>query len=115
MLAVFLIKMDNRFRIAVAAVAMAAFFELLTEFQMIIDLTIEDKRGGIILIRDWLMARLHINDAQTTHCHADITRNKETGVIGPPMNDLAVHFLENAALGCPAAIKVENATDSAHS
>jgi hypothetical protein len=114
-LPVFFIKMDNSFCVAVAAVPMAPFFQLLTEFQMIVDLTVEDKCDRIILIRDRLMTRLYVDDAQPAHCHADIVRKKEASVIGTPMNDLAVHFFENAALGCPVTIKVENAADSAHS
>ena len=82
---------------------------------MIVDLAVKDQRDRIILIRDRLMTRLHINDAQPAHGHADIGRMKETGVIGPPMNNLAVHFLKKAAFDFPFAIEVENAANSAHS
>jgi hypothetical protein len=60
------------------------------------------------------VSRSQINDAQPAHGHADIARKIEARVIGSPMNDLAVHFLENAAFNCLVAIEAENATDSTH-
>src|SRR5580692_1891415 len=114
-LAVFFVEMDNCFCIAVAAVSMAEIFEPLTKFLMIINFTVEDYKDRIIFIHYRLMPGLHINDAQPAHCNTDVTRKVEAGVIGPSMDDPAVHFPESALFGCPVAIEVKNAADSAHS
>src|SRR5271166_4371451 len=64
---IFLIEMNDRFGVAARAVVMTLRFKLSSELGVVVNFPIEDDPNIAVLVRNWLMTRLDIDDAQTAH------------------------------------------------
>ena len=54
--------MNDGFSVAVGVKLVSQFFESLAEFEVVVDLAVEDNPGGAILIVNWLLAAFQIDD-----------------------------------------------------
>jgi hypothetical protein len=81
---------------------------------MVIDFAVEDDPKALVLVRDWLMAGLYIDDAEPPHGKTNIPLHEKPIVIGAAMRDLAIHGRENAPVHILTRAGIENAADSAH-
>ena len=50
---------------------MAFSQELLPEFPIVVYLAVENDRQGTILVEDWLIACIEVNDPEAPHAEAD--------------------------------------------
>ena len=112
--AVLFIQVDNRFRVASRAIAVATGFQFGAQLHMVIDFTVEDDPKALVLIRNRLMASLYIDDAEPPHGKSDIPLHEKTVIIGAAMGDLAIHGRENATVHILTRAGTENAADSTH-
>ena len=112
--AVFLVEVDDGFRVAARAIAVPLRLQPSSQFFMVINLAIENDPDILVLVGQRLMAALDVNDAQTPHGEADILLNEETLVVGPSMHDSSVHAGQDVTLDVPVAIGKEDAADPTH-
>src|SRR3972149_12227379 len=64
---------------------MAVFLEIPTNLPVIVDLPIEHDPDRSVLIVDWLMSPLHVDNRQPTHAQRDTITEKIPFVIRPAM------------------------------
>src|SRR2546423_8253807 len=83
--AVLIVGVNDGFCVAVCVKGVAELFQLVAEFAIVIDLTIEDNPGGAVLIVDRLLAAFQIYDRQTTHAQAHALAEVETVFIRATM------------------------------
>ena len=62
--AVFLVQMDDRFRVAPAAIAVTAGLEVVAQVLVVIDFAVEDDPNGFVLITDGLVSGLDVDNAK---------------------------------------------------
>src|ERR1041384_7476310 len=111
--AVQVIRVDDRFGVAVCLEAMSGILELLAEFAVVINLSVEDDPGGAIRVGDRLLAALQINDCETAHRQAHAVIEVKSIFIGPAMMNCFVHAREQLAVD-RRAITTNNSCYATH-
>jgi hypothetical protein len=111
---VFLVQMDDSFRIAPGAIAVAARFEILPQILMVINFTIEDDPNVSVFIAQGLMAGLNVDDAEPSHGQPNVLLDEEAVIVRTAVDDLLVHCGEQVAIHAPGSLGIENTADSAH-
>src|SRR6516164_11027897 len=111
---VFLVEVDDGFRVAPAAIAVPAGFQVWPQLLVIINLAVVNQPDCSIFVRERLLAGLEVDDAQPAHRQAHILGKMETSFIRAPVYDLPVHGLERGAPDLMLGIEIYRATDSAH-
>ncbi len=86
-----IVSVDDRFRVAVGVERVAEFFEFLAEFEIVVDLAVEDDPRAAILIVDGLLAALQIDDGEASHRESDGTVDVKTVLVGTTMPDRLAH------------------------
>src|SRR5207237_2718153 len=91
--------MDDHFRVRLGLEAVPASKQLLTQFDVIVDLTVEDDPDGAVLVAQRLVPTAQVDDRQTAHGHAERTLDVYPFVVGPAMRDERRHSVEESAVG----------------
>src|SRR5712671_353987 len=112
--AIFLIEVNNCFRVAASAVAVAFGLETGAQLSVVVDFAVVDNPDVLVFIGKRLVAGLHVNNAQPPHRQTDILLDKKTFIVGAPVHDALVHAGEQVALDMPLPIGEKNAADSTH-
>src|SRR5215469_2374761 len=90
-LAKFFIKMDNNFGITGRSKSMSLRLQLLTQITIVVNFTVKHDPNRLVLIRDRLLARLQIDDAQSPHPDSHLTLNAVTKVIRSSVDECVAH------------------------
>src|SRR5229473_1038404 len=84
------------------------------ERAIVIDLTIEDDPEGSVFIGQRLVARLQVDDAQTTHSDAETAVRVKPTAIRPATGQHLSHSEQPLTVRWPRAVTAEDAEDAAH-
>src|SRR5437762_3196671 len=84
-------RVHYRFCIAVGVENVAELFQFLAQLAIVVDLAVEDDPRGVILIVDWLLAALQIDDREAAHAQAHWTIEIESALIGTAMTNRFAH------------------------
>ena len=86
--------MNNRFCIAIRVKPMAQLFQFLAELQVVINLAIENDPRRPVLIGDWLLTTLDVDDRQPANAEPYAPIDVESILIGTSMADGFAHARE---------------------
>src|SRR6516164_6185303 len=114
MTSVFLIEVDDGFRVAPRAIAVSAGLQVWPQLFVIINLAVVNQPHVSIFVRERLVAGLEIDDAQPAHRQSHILGQIETSIVGAAMYDLLVHGFERGAPDSMLGVEIYRATDSTH-
>jgi len=89
--AVLIIRVHDRFSIAVGVELVAEFFEFFAEFEIVVDLAVENNPGSPFLVVDGLFTTLQIDDRQPAHAQADATINVKAIIVRTAVLDRIAH------------------------
>ena len=104
-------RVQNRFGVAVRAEAMAALFQFPAQFQMIVDLAVEDDDGVAVLGKDGLIAALNVDDLQARRAQRDGLGFKDALLVRTAMDERRNRILD--AAGRRGATSVRKAGNAA--
>src|SRR6476660_2702096 len=111
---VIFIQMDYGFGVAVGAVAMAALFQLLAQFCVIVDLTVKHDPDGAGLVAAWSMSAGHINDAKPAHSNSSAAIGIDTLIVGTPVRHSGAHLAHGCSICASALSELHHSRDAAH-
>src|SRR5437867_1339213 len=87
----FLVKMNNRFCVALSTVEMPPLLKECSQFSLVVDFAIESDPNRTVFIRHWLMAAPEVHDGKTpmpkTHRFAD----PRASIVGTSMHHGITH------------------------
>ena len=86
--------MDERLRIAVRVKAMSRLFKILSQFQVVVDLPVEDNPDALVFVVDRLMAAGHIDNGKAPHPKSDVASDIGTAVVRATVDDRVVHGID---------------------
>ncbi len=89
--AVLIVSVNDRFGVAVGVEGVTEFFEFLAQFEIVVDLAVENDPGGAILVVDGLLPAFQVDDGEAAHGEADRAVDVKTVVVRPAMADRLVH------------------------
>src|SRR5438477_2743093 len=92
---------------------MAALFEVLSQFLVVIDLAIKDKPFGTVGAVYRLMAARDVDDRQAAHGQANVLADIKAIFVRAAMHDGLVHRFEGRAIN-RVAIGINESGNSAH-
>jgi hypothetical protein len=98
--AVFVVSMDDGFGVAVGVELVTEFLELLSQFEIVVDLAVVDDPGGSILIVNWLMTAGDVDDGKTAHPEPGRAIEIETIVVWATMTDGGAHARQERLIDC---------------
>src|SRR5205807_489579 len=90
-LAVLLVKVDDRLRVAAAAEAMPAGLEQRMKLRVVVDLAVEDDPDGFVLVAHRLMAAGAVDDAKPGVPERHEVVAERARVVGPAMVERRDH------------------------
>ena len=108
-----LIKMDQDFGIAVSFEKMALCNEPLAKLFVVVDFTVKNNPNRTVFIRDWLMSRCQVDNAEPPHTDRARAFNMKSLVIGTAVSNDVAHRLDHNLTGL--AVPVEITCYAAHS
>src|SRR2546430_3432716 len=112
--AVLFVEMDNGLGIALRAITVAAGFEIRAQLLVVVDFTVVNNPEVLVLVRDWLVPCLDVNNAQSAHSQSNVALHKEPVVIRTTVHDLRIHMRQRVAFHVPARTETKNSANSAH-
>src|SRR5215469_5147505 len=111
----FLPGMHDDLGIAARAEPVSPGFELIEQFDEVVDLTVEGDTDGAILIEKRLVSqRREIDDGQPAVSEADTWRRVIAVIIGPAVLERFRHLRQQPPIDRLLAPRVEYASDAAH-
>ena len=111
----FLIEVHQHLRIGAGLAPMSSGDQILFQFQVVVDLAVEDDPDGAIFVRDRLLPGLQIDDCQAPHTQGDGLPHVEPFVIGAAMNDSVSHRAQKRRIRGSRRVDVDVSGDAAHS
>src|SRR6266851_552707 len=111
---VLFVQMNNRFRIAVGAVTVAAGFQIFSQGRVVVNLSVENDPGGPSLVADRLMPPGNINNAEAAHAQRDRAIGIKTVVVGAAMRHGGTHLSYRARISSRVASELHYPGNSAH-
>jgi hypothetical protein len=94
MLAILLIQVDNHLCIASGRKDMPLLLELVADFAIVINLSIENNAHSVILIIDWLVPAFQVNNAESASPQEQSIAMVVALPIGTTMPDSGYHVLK---------------------
>ncbi len=91
---VLLIEVDDRLPVALGAQPMAAAAQPLAQLAVVVDLAVEHREHGAVLVGDWLVAAGHVDDAQPPHPERDARLDVRAALVGPAVDDRVRHRVQ---------------------
>ena len=110
---VFLIKMDDGFCIRIGVERMPLLLEFTAQFFVVVDLAVENDLNRAVLVVDWLMARIEVDDTQPPHSEPNAGFKIESFIVGTAVCDCIAHFLQFARIH-RSFIQTDNSRYAAH-
>ena len=95
---------------------MAAGLELCPKREVVVDLAVEDKPNGLVLIAHGLMTRAReVDDGQSPEAQrqAPLRIHKDAVVVGPPMSHGLVHVLDGLSTRVEFVAAAQDSADAA--
>src|ERR1041384_3810825 len=89
---IILIEVNDRFAISLGIAYMPSLSQTLAQFSIVIDFAVEDKRDTSVLVVEWLVAAIHINDTQTAHPQSNVGLKVKTITVRSTMADNLAHL-----------------------
>jgi hypothetical protein len=111
---VFFVQMDDSFRIAFSAVAVATRLEIFSQILVVINFTVEDDPNVFVFIAKRLMASLNVDDAEAAHRQPHVLFDKEAIIVRPAVDDLLIHSGEQVTIHTPGSLGMKDTADSTH-
>ena len=93
-LAVLLVEMHQHLGVRVGAENVAGGGELRGEFDVVVDLAVEDDADGPVFVPDRLPAALEVDDAQPPHAERQARCDMRARAVGAAMHDAREHPIE---------------------
>ena len=90
-LAVLLVQVDQYLGVAVGGEPVPARDQLLAQLDEVVDLSVEDRRDGAVLVVDGLASAGHVDDGESPHPQRRVGVGVVALSVGPPMSDEAAH------------------------
>src|SRR5438445_8947575 len=106
-----LIEVNDHFGVRARGEFVAAVDQLLPKRLEVVNLAVEDDPHGSVFIRNGLMTGMQIDDAQASHAHSDMRRDKETLVVRPTVHEGRAHTLDVFSANGPF-VEVQNSCDA---
>jgi len=113
-LAVLFIQVHDALGICLRLEYMSLVKKLVVQFPKVVDLAIQDDPYSPILIREWLMPCVQVNDAEATKSEAGIPVNVKTLIIGTTMPNGISHDTQLGLCDCARGINIDFAHDTTH-
>ena len=89
-------RIQNRFGIAAGAEAIPALFQFAAQFQVIVDLAVEDDDGVAILGNDGLISARNVDNLQARRAQRDGFGLKDALLVRTAMNECRYRILDSA-------------------
>ena len=105
--------MNDRFGIAVCVEGMTELLQLFAKLAVVVNLAVENYPGSAILIVDWLVAALDVDDREPAHSQAGWTTEIETIIVRAAMLDGIAHSDQQRLINI-RSITINYAYNSAH-
>ncbi len=85
------------------------------EFLIVVDLAVENHPDSLILVGDWLVAAVEIDDAEAAHPNGAASLDVEAFIVGSPMPNLIAHGPDGAQIRRPVSTKITGYSTHARS
>jgi len=86
-----LVRVHDRLGVGPGSIRMAERFELLAQVGVVVDLTVEDHPDGAVLVRERLLPRAQIDDAEATVGERGVRIAVQSGFVRPAVRDDVAH------------------------
>src|ERR1700726_2420887 len=106
--------MDDRFCIALGAIAVATSDQFFSQCEVIVDFAIENDPYGSVFIANRLMTAGDINDAEPPHTDADLTLSKDAIIIRTAVSHDVAHPAHDNRIDLRVSGKFKHARDPTH-
>ena len=106
--------MDDDFGVGMGSEPVAAAFELGAQRRKVVDLAVEDDPHRAVLVRQRLLPRGDVDDAQPAVAEPDAVAEEEAVGIGPAMRDAVASSRESSPGPRDDALKERFAGETAH-
>src|SRR6185437_3250774 len=83
--------MNDGFGVAVGIERVAQLFEFLAQFEIVVDLAVEDDPRAAICVVNWLLAAFEVDDRETTHRETGGTVDVEAVFVRSAVTNGVVH------------------------
>ena len=95
---------------------MSTGFQVTPEFDVVVNLAVENDVDGFILVGDWLVSALDVDDAEPAagEPRAELRQREIAGVVRPAVNDGVSHLLEDIRIAVFRDTAFKDACDSTH-
>jgi len=89
--AVLIVSVHDRFGVAVGVELVTELFQLRTEFEVVVDLAVEDDSRRAILVVNGLLAAFEVDDGEAAHREADGTVDVVSVFVRAAMTNRIAH------------------------
>ena len=107
------VPVDDNFGIGVRFEVVPAFKQLLTQFDIVVDLAIKNKLQGTVFVGDGLCSAPNVNDAEPPMPQTNSSFDKKARAIRPAMAHCIVHGRQGLLID-RSAVCIVNAAYAAH-
>src|SRR4051794_32116330 len=83
--------MNDGFRVARRPQRVTALQKHLSQLAIVVDLAVEHDPDRAILVADWLMTAVDIDDAEASHAEADAGAHVDAFFVGPAVDQHLTH------------------------
>jgi len=104
---------NDGFGIAVCIESVAEFFELRAEFQVVVNLAVENDPGGTVLVVNWLLAAFNVNDRKSPHSQTDSRIEVEAVIVWATVSYRGAHSRHEIVIDIQPVV-TNNAYNSTH-
>src|SRR5207244_2408078 len=109
-----LVRMNDRLGVGTGPELMTASLQLLSQLEVVVDLTVQDRMHPSRLVRDRLMSVGDVDDAEPACSERDALFDDAARVIGAAMDDRVRHALDDPMQLRSLKALVDDSGDSAH-
>src|SRR5262249_7853930 len=88
--------------------------EVSGKLPVVVDLSVEDNRHGLVFVVHRLMASWEVDDAEASHCEANRPVHEITLVVRASMGERIVHPLQERLADPGGAVQMKDAGYAAH-
>ena len=106
--------MDDGLGIALRAITVAAGFEIRAQLLVVVDFAVVNNPEVLVLVRDWLVPCLDVDNAQSAHGQSNVALHKEPVIIRTTVHDLRIHIRQRVAFHVPDPTETKDSANSAH-
>src|ERR1700754_425033 len=108
-----IVSMNDRFGVAVGVELVTELFQLLAQFEVVVDLAVEDDPRGTVLVVNRLLTAFQVDDREPAHPEANGAINVKTVVVRPAMANRVAHARQQLFVNRLAVVSNES-NDATH-